>query len=75
MQSHLEAIPSLGTLTTRGLSGGDLEGLSWQADRALDAEVLALGSLNEFLADLLESSDLPAGQGDSDLVDFLQYMG
>jgi len=40
VNSHLEAIPGLGTFTARGLSGGNLEGLGWEADRALDAEIL-----------------------------------
>lgn len=61
MESHLESIPGLGALTTGGLAGGDLEGLGGQTDGALDAKVLALGALNELLADLLEGSDLSAG--------------
>jgi hypothetical protein len=72
VESHLEGIPSLGTLTTGGLSGGDLEGLGWQTHRTLDTEILALGTLNEFLADLLKGSDLSASQGNSDLVLFLR---
>lgn len=71
VESHLEGIPGLGTLTTGGLAGGDLELLGWQTDGALDAEILALGALDELLADLLESGDLSAGQGDADLVSFL----
>ena len=73
MQSHLEGVPGLRTLTTGGLSGGDLEGLGGQADGALNTEILALGALNELLADLLQGSDLTAGQGNPDLVDFLRY--
>jgi len=71
VESHLEGVPGLGTLTTGGLSGGDLESLGWETDGALDTEILALGALNELLADLLEGSDLSAGQGDADLVSFL----
>ncbi len=71
MNSHLEGVPSLGTFTTGGLSGGDLEGLGWQTNRALDAEILSLRTLNELLADLLEGLDLSAGQGNADLVGFL----
>lgn len=71
MQSHLESVPGLGTLTAGGLAGGDLEGLSWEADGAFDTEILALGTLNELLADLLQGGDLTAGQSDPDLVDFL----
>jgi hypothetical protein len=72
VESHLKGIPGLRTLTTGGLAGGDLEGLGGQADGAFDAKFLALGALNELLADLLESSDLAAGQGDTDLVSFLR---
>ena len=55
MNSHLEGVPSLG----------------WQPNRALDAEILSLRTLNELLADLLEGLDLSAGQGNADLVGFL----
>lgn len=72
MDSHLKGIPGLGTLTTRGLSGGNLEGLGWEADWALHTEILRLRALDELLADLLERLDLSAGQGDADLVGFLQ---
>jgi len=74
VDSHLEAIPGLGTLTTGRLAGGDLQGLGWQADGAFDAEVLGLGALNELLANLLEGGDVAAGQGDADLVGFLIHV-
>ena len=66
---HLEHVPSLGTLTARSLTGGDLEVLGWHADWALDAQLLALSTLDELAADLLEGLDLAAGEGDADLVD------
>jgi hypothetical protein len=72
VDSHLKGIPGFGTLTAGGLAGGDLEGLGWEADWALDAEVLGLGALDEFGADLLEGGDLAGGEGDADLVGFLQ---
>lgn len=72
MDAHLEAIPGLGTLTARGLAGGDLEGLGGQADGALDAEVLVLGAVDDLGADLLEDVDLAGGEGDADLVALLQ---
>jgi hypothetical protein len=68
---HLVGIPSLGTLTVGGLSGGDLQGLGGEADGALDAEVLGLGALEELVADLLEGLNLAGGEGDADLVDLL----
>lgn len=71
MNAHLVAVPGLGTLTARGLAGGDLEGLGGQADGALDAQVLGLGALDELGADLLEGLDLARGQGDADLVSLL----
>lgn len=71
VDAHLKGVPGLGTLTTGGLAGGDLEGLGWQTDGALDAEVLGLGTLNELGADLLEGVDLAGGEGDTDAVDFL----
>lgn len=74
VDAHLVEIPGLGTLTARGLTGGDLEVLGGQADGALDAEVLALGTLNELGADLLEGLDLAGGQGDTDLVGLLQRL-
>lgn len=36
VDAHLEPVPSLGTLTTRGLAGGDAEDLRWHADGALE---------------------------------------
>ena len=71
MDAHLVAVPSLGTLTARGLTGGDLEGLGRQTDGALDTQVLALGALEDLGADLLEDVDLAGGEGDSDLVGLL----
>jgi hypothetical protein len=72
VDAHLIRIPGLGTLTARGLAGGDLEDLGGQTDGALDAQVLALGTLEDLGADLLEDSDLARGEGDADLVGLLQ---
>ena len=47
MDAHLEAVPSLRTLTTGGLAGGDLQDLGGKTDGALDAERLGLGALDE----------------------------
>lgn len=71
VDAHLVEIPGLGTLTARSLTGGDLEVLGGQTNGALDGEVLALGTLEELGADLLERGDLAAGQGDPDLVGLL----
>lgn len=69
---HLEHIPGLTTLTVGSLSGGDLEGLGGESDRSLDVEGLCASTVDELLADLLQGSNLARGQGDTDLVDFLQ---
>jgi hypothetical protein len=53
VDSHLEAIPGLGTLTTRGLTGGDLEDAGRETDGALDAELLGLGALDEVGGDYI----------------------
>lgn len=74
MDAHLEAVPGLGALTARGLAGGDLERLGGQADGALGAEVLVLGAVDDFGADLLEDLDLARGQGDADLVALLRML-
>lgn len=71
MDAHLEAVPGLGTLTARGLAGGDLEALGGQADGTLGAEVLVLSAVDDLSADLLEDLDLAGGQGDADLVALL----
>jgi hypothetical protein len=71
MNPHLEGIPSLRSLTTGRLSGRDLQGLGWEADWALDTEVLGLGALDELLADFLEGGDFSACEGDADFVGFL----
>ena len=51
VDAHLIGIPSLGTLTARSLTGGDLQVLGGQPDGSLDAEVLGLGAVNELLGD------------------------
>lgn len=66
---HLVHVPGLGALTARSLTGADLEVLGWETDWALDAQFLALGTLDQLLADLLERGDLAGSEGDADLVD------
>lgn len=69
MDAHLVCVPGLGSLTVRGLTGGDLKDLGGETDGALDAELLVLGTVDELLADLLERLDVAGGEGDADLVD------
>jgi hypothetical protein len=71
VDAELVRVPSLGTFTTRGLSGGDLEVLGGETDRSLDGKTLAAGALDQFGADLLKRLDLSAGQGNSDAVALL----
>jgi len=71
VDSHFESIPGLGTFTTGCLSGGNLKSLGGETDGPLDAEFLALGTLDELLADLLEGLDFAGGQGDANLMGFL----
>lgn len=65
VDAHLVGVPGLGTLTVRGLTGGDLEVLGRETDGSLDAEGLGLGTLNQLGADLLERSDLARGESDT----------
>jgi len=65
---HLITVPGLGTLTARGLTGGDAENLGRETNGSLDTEVLVLGTLDQIRADLLEVLDVAGGQGDTDAV-------
>ena len=69
VDSHLELVPGLGTLSARSLSGGDSEHLGGHPHGSLDLQVLVLGSSDEVTADLLQRLDVPGGQSDSDAVD------
>ena len=55
MDAHLVGVPSLGTLTARGLAGGDLELLGGKTDGALHAEILGLSTVDELSANLLKA--------------------
>ncbi len=54
VNSHLEHIPSLASLTAGCLAGGDFEGLGGESDRTLDSQVLGFGALKELGADFFE---------------------
>ena len=51
VNAHLIHIPGFTPFTTRRLPRGDLQTLGGQTHRPLDAEVLALRTLDELLAD------------------------
>lgn len=72
MDAHFVLVPRLGTLTTRGLASGDVQGLGRQTDRALDVKGLGASTLNQLLAHLLKRSNLARAESDADFVDLLQ---
>ena len=47
---HLERVVGVGTLSARGLAGGDAQRLGRHAHGALDLEVLVLGALDQVSA-------------------------
>jgi len=71
VNSHLELVPGLATLSTGSLTGGDPQGLGGHPHGALHLEVLLLGAPDELGAHLLERGDVPGGEGDPDPVDLL----
>jgi len=75
MDPHLEPVPGLGTLTARGLPGGDLQGLGGHPHWSLHLQLLLLGALDEVSADLLQGLDGPRGECDPDAVDHLLFGG
>merc|ERR1719244_2297679 len=70
VDSHLELVPGLGTLTARSLPGGDPQHLGWHPNWALDLKLLVLGSPDQVSANLLQGLDIPTGQSDPDSVDW-----
>lgn len=68
MDTHLEAVPRVCSLTTRRLARRDLERLCRHADGALDLEVLVLGAADEVGAHFLERLDVTRGKGDANLL-------
>ena len=67
---QLESVPGLGTLTARGLPGGDPQGLGGHPNGPLHLQLLVLGSLDQVTADLLQRLDITGGQSDPDTVDW-----
>ena len=68
MDSHLEAIPGLGTFTARSLPGGDSQDLGGHPDGSLNLEFLVLSALDEVSAHFFQGLDVPRSQGDPDAV-------
>lgn len=58
VDSHLESIPSVGTLTTRRFAGGQSQNLGWHADRTANFQVLANSTIFELSTNLFDSLNL-----------------
>jgi hypothetical protein len=58
VDSHLESIPSVGTLTTWRFAGGHSQNLGGHADRTANFQVLANSTVFEFSADLFDGLNL-----------------
>ena len=69
---HLEQIPRLAPLTTGCLPRADLQRLRRKTHRTFDRQILGLGTLDQFRADLLKRCDFARGEGDANLMDFLR---
>ncbi|GMT29333.1 hypothetical protein PFISCL1PPCAC_20630, partial [Pristionchus fissidentatus] len=68
VNAHLVAVPGLGTLSARGLAGGDAKHLGGHADGALNLELLLLGTVDEESAHLNEGSHVLGRERDADAV-------
>jgi hypothetical protein len=69
VDSHLETIEGLGTVTTRGLTGGDTENLGGETNGTLDLKLLVLSTLDEITGNLFEVLDVTRSQSDTDTMD------
>lgn len=65
MNTHLKAIPRVGTLTTGGLTRSDSENLCRHANRALDTQILLVSTVDKVSADLLQALHITARQGNA----------
>ena len=66
VNSHLELVPGLATLSAGSLTGGDPQGLGGHPHGALHLQLLVLGSLDQVAADLLQGLNIAGGQSDPD---------
>ena len=72
---HLEAVPGVGTVTARSLTGDVVEGAGGEADGATDGDGVLLVALGDFLGagdevshDLLDGGGVSGPESDADLV-------
>ena len=75
VDAHLEAIPSVCTLTTGGFTGGDAQDLGGETDGSRNVQVLVDGTLLQVSADLFEVGDIARSQSNADAVDNLLLGG
>lgn len=73
VDAHLEAVPSVGTLTTRGLADQQLQSLGGHSHRSSHLETHVHSLLLELSAQLLHGIDLSGGNSDADSVDCLLF--
>jgi len=66
---ELITIPSLGTLTTGCLTGGDFEDFRGETDRPFHAELLILCTVDKVSREFLKVLDIAASERDTNLVD------
>jgi hypothetical protein len=68
VDTHFEAIPSVGTFTGGGLTSGDTQGLGGHTDRTRNMQFLVNGAFLQVSTDLLQVGDVAASQSDADAV-------
>merc|ERR1711974_564670 len=77
VDSHLVSVPGLGTLTTRGLSGGDAKSTGWHRSWSLDLDRTALintpgidslSTADDLVAGLVDRFRVLSAHRDTDVV-------
>ena len=62
---HLKVVPSVGSLSARGLSSGDVKLLGGDSDGSSGLEVVVLGVCNDGRAGLLDGTNFLSSDGKS----------
>ena len=65
VDSHLESVPGVGSLTAWGFSGGNSQDFGWNSHWALGLVILVLSSNNDLIASPLEWLDFSSLEGHS----------
>lgn len=73
VDTHLEAIPSLTTFTTRCFTCGDTKNLGWPTDWSLDTKLLLLSTRNQVSAHFFQWTDIGWCQCDTDAVNGCRF--